>query len=593
MSHPGRRRGSSAIATLLVAAACAGPHLALRAARPSLYSDDVARIEMLQTLGPGKLLGRPFNEHLAPGFDLVTLAAWQAAGERLASARWSFTLAALLPSVLAALVLGRIAARETGSQPAGLAAVALFSLSSIDLETFWWYSASSFTWALLGSLLAWWGVMRGGRLGGALALTASAAAPAFSGIGLLAGPVAAVRGLGGHRHSRQRWRLAAACGAGTLVYLVAAAGAGHNKIVAASVERNLSLGSGLASVARAPWVRLVPGVLRLDGPALEDGLPTGLAGGLSLATLAGLVFLSRRSPRRGAVLASLAMIVGGYGLAYTIRADLSGGAEAMRRIQRYHLFPHAGLVLLLALGLDSLFRRGRAWKRVRPRLAPALAVVLLLVHLGRMRDFSRFYAFTGQPELLAALDLLAEQCRAEGITREQALAALSPLRVPWTPVEGLAPLRMLARCARSPGMSDHAAREWLDGEFLQRPKLLALHGGMDASSRVRDGRAASHSDAPVLTAAPGGAWFREFRLRDQEIELSLPRISPRQTLELWWADAGEKWSVVRSVWLRAGAGADQSLPVAELPHWTAPRDRRLRWVVRGPAAGGDEPTRVR
>ena len=53
---------------------------------PVSISDDVTRIEHLQTMPLGELLFRPFNEHVAPVFELVSWVTWQLAGRRLSHA---------------------------------------------------------------------------------------------------------------------------------------------------------------------------------------------------------------------------------------------------------------------------------------------------------------------------------------------------------------------------------------------------------------------------------------------------------------------------------------------------------------------------
>ena len=158
---PVRGWGRASIALMAVSflAICLSPHVG-RLSDPSLFSDDVTRIERLQTMPLGNLLFRPFNEHIAPVFELVSWVTWQLAGRRLAPAPAAFTAAALVPFLLCLVALGRLVRRESGSSTAALAAVAAFSLSAVHIEAAWWYSASSFTWAMLGTLLAWLCVLR-------------------------------------------------------------------------------------------------------------------------------------------------------------------------------------------------------------------------------------------------------------------------------------------------------------------------------------------------------------------------------------------------------------------------------------------------
>src|SRR5690606_7430477 len=119
----GRVAATAALAATF-AALCLAPHAA-RLARPSLYADDVARVEQLQVMSPRAMLRRPFNEHLAPSFEVVSLATWHAAGRSLAAAPRTFTIAGLLPMPLILALLGVAVRRESRSTTAALGAVAL------------------------------------------------------------------------------------------------------------------------------------------------------------------------------------------------------------------------------------------------------------------------------------------------------------------------------------------------------------------------------------------------------------------------------------------------------------------------------------
>ena len=171
MSHtavsPGRRWARAVVLATFVGL-CLYPHIQ-RLDRPSLFADDVARVEQLQVMPPRAMIWRPFNEHLAPAFEVVSLTVWHLSGQRLAEAARAFTMASLLPLPLILIALGLLVRRETGSTTAALASLAVFALSPLPLETFWWYSASSFAWALLLTLVAWLGVIRGDARGRVLA----------------------------------------------------------------------------------------------------------------------------------------------------------------------------------------------------------------------------------------------------------------------------------------------------------------------------------------------------------------------------------------------------------------------------------------
>lgn len=428
--------------TLLVAGLCLAPHL-LRLTHPSLYADDLVRVADLRTQSLAALLTRPFNEHIAPVFETVSWLSWQAAGRRLTRSPWSFTVASFVPGVLCAVVLARLVWLETGSNAAALVALVLFTLPGRFLEVFWWYSASSFAWALLFTLLAWLAVRSQSRLGPFAAALAALAAPSCSAIGLLAGPTAASRFLADSARSGPiKWksRLAGLIPlAGTGLYLALAAGLRYGAIVTESVARQGDLAQGLLTASRAPLAALLPGLLGYNvldgtsvwGPAFSFALVFGA-----------LVWAGRDPDARPVVLAGLVLAVGGYAITHGLRTTLLGGPVATLRVQRYHLFPLVGLILIASRAAAPILRRIPAERSVLPAIA--LAVLLLAVNFPAMKGTARFFRFKDQHAFLEAVEHLDAIKEREGTTRAQALEALGrPPQPRWAPIPELNPLVLL------------------------------------------------------------------------------------------------------------------------------------------------------
>jgi hypothetical protein len=612
---PVRGWGRASIALMAVSflAICLSPHVG-RLSDPSLFSDDVTRIERLQTMPLGTLLFRPFNEHIAPVFELVSWVTWQLAGRRLTHAPAAFTAAALVPFLLCLVALGRLVRRESGSSTAALAAVAAFSLSAVHIEAAWWYSASSFTWAMLGTLLAWLCVLRSlslksnaqpvGSIGWWMAAALAAlAAPACSAIGLLAGPVAALRAVQDSHRPGRRW--ACAVGliplAGTVLYLVIASQVRYFAILTHSVDRNLDIRTGSICTLRAPFDVLAAGLIGLDNADRWQG------GGLDLVLgallLIGALAWGLRSPLRPLLLGGLALMLGGYALTYGVRNFF--GPHWLMEVQRYHLFPQLGFVLVLV----GVSRPGLARFDVRPRstllFATVLAFLLLAAHRPMMRMRARAYRFPDQARTLKALDRLEGLCREYCITRRQALAALDPIRPSWFPHDSNA-LTMLAASVPTSGLPDDRVRPTLLAA-LALSEREALCGGMDASPYLRPASESSRADTMavgrfvgafgVCQIGPGdrflarGPAYLEFQMSDSTHRdsiadarmLCVPGFDPEGKIEVWWTGEGARWSETRSVrWqpVSEGPTGQWAIPLDRLPHWSPSRASRIRVVVR-------------
>ncbi len=604
------RPGRMALLVLLglgFVALCVRPYVGWLAF-PSLYHDDFMRVWSLRNTPIRQALFRPFNEHMAPLFETLSYLAWLASGRDLGSIAVGFMAASFAGLAASVGMVWALIRRESGSSTAALVGVALFCLSSASAETVLWYSACSFQWAAAGMLLAWFaaasavGATSGGRQRAWLlvAAVASIAAPAFSAIGILAAPLAVLRILVAHDRAAPVGRTAlrsAWPALGLVAYLGICATFRYERVLADSLHRNLDLGSGLWATARAPGFVLLPALAGLRSQAFA--MPGWVALAATLGLFFGSLVLARDPRRRPLILGGLALIAGGYSLAYGARARR--GDLWLFEITRYHLFPQIGLVCMIAGAAGPTLRR--LDRRPARGLAAALSIALLLawVQYPGMRDAAKgTFRFPEQPRLIAAARSLEAVAVRERIPLDQLFRTIEPIQPRWAPHPwAFHPILFLVAVPpTAPRLTDFAAREAIIAG-LSGDEREMVFGSMDAG-RHRLPIAEVELDHPAGTArlvatsriagdraARVGSYF-EYRVdpgADAARSLCLPRLEAAGPVEIWWAGEAEAWSPNRSVRWRTEPHAESTewaLPIEAFPHWRRGSVRKLRIVAREP-----------
>lgn len=612
-TRPDDRRGRilCVVLTLLFGLIVVEP-LRMRFRAPSIYADDVVRIAQVRTMPLSEMAVRPFNEHLAPLFELVTWTVWTLSGGRLTHAPLGFTLASLLPFALCEIALVLLVRRETLSWTAAMVGVAVFGLSWLPIETAWWYSASSFTWSLLGVLIAWNAALRPGWRGTAVSLLAALAAPAFSMIGILAGPIATFRAIVGLK-SAERGPLSVARAAmplvGTSAFLLLVSLFGHREALEGSVRRNFRIWEAVGPTLRAPITVLLPGVAGVKN--LDTVIPHVAACIICLAVSAVLLFLVvRRGIHAGLVVGGMGLIVLGYGLTYGAR----GGAVNLLNVQRYHLFPQVGLAMIVAAFVARFGNRFEHRPVARISLCMLVALGLLFVHRAELKGRARFLRFNGQAATLAAMEHVESLCESFGVGRDQALRELAPVRNRWFDFD-LNALTMIAPSRESRVVRGEDIRPAILGGLTQLERE-ALWGGMDAtpytfaSSSTETGAEPCLSQArlerayriqrpvngEVSTSLPNGLSYLEFVTELSGPKGARPRLLRLEglqtsgTVEVWWCPRSGRWTESRSFRLDPTGGDRKSKAVSisldALPHWDSTRIDRLQIRFQGPGRVG-------
>jgi hypothetical protein len=592
------------VLALAYVTACIYPHL-LRLRHPSLFCDDVVRIELQRTLPLSERLFRPFNEHVAPAFELVTWATWAIAGKRLTHAPLTFTLASLLPFVLCLAVLGILVWQESGSRVAALSAMAMLSISALYVEVAWWYSASTFTWALLATLLAWL-FARLARVNGGWkwwlgSVMASALAPACSAIGFLAAPVAALRAFTEPECPnlrRSRW-LPLVPLLGVAFYFGVCAPFRVHGVLAQGVQASSNRWLGIVAALRAPVDVLIPRMVGIRD--LDLRMPRGLDLLAFLVLLVVVLAWSLRSRLRPVILGGVFLVLGGYSLIYPFRH--TEGAHSLLQVQRYHLFPQVGLILVVSSWLGPRLRRLDDSLIAAAAVPTGLALLFLTIHWSPLKGQARYLRFPEQTATLAALERLEAFCKPLGVTRSQALAALDPLQPRWFPFPELNALAMLGPGASQSRLPQPLVRSALLSA-LSPTEREAICGGMDASRYVSAAHDPStlelvaearptamfrvHQASAGLLVGEGGSAFREFEFPASADRGSRLRL-PIGVSEVWWTDSDGRWTESRSAHWPADLLGGAQVPVLaldSLPHCRPEDVRGIRLFYKnaGPIA---------
>jgi hypothetical protein len=308
------------------------------------------------------------------------------------------------------------------------------------------------------------------------------------------------------------------------------------------------------------------------------------------------------------ILSGLALIVGGYVLAFAARLDWGPGLVL---VQRYELVPLVGFSLLLAIAARPWLARCET----RPGLVPAALVVLtgslFVLHAPEIIAQARQYRFPDQVRTLAALDRLAAVCRAKGVTREQAILTLNAFRPKWAYGDphslGINPLLMLPETAvrsKVPNAEVRATvwaaltpsdRATLSAGLIASQWLVPL-GGVGETETLAVGQLVRWAQViPQGNERFVTNWrpsFLEYELPAATGPASgppprflyVPGTLPGNVGEVWWSE-GDDWHETQSlVWFTdPKAGQAQALRLDQLPQGDWAGVRRIRLVFRMPS----------
>jgi hypothetical protein len=422
--------------------------LFVRIRQPTILGDDVVRIADLIRFPFRELVFLPFSEHVAPCFQLVSWLVWQLIGHDVRLAPVGFTAASVVAWALVLFLLGVFLVRETGSRTASLVALALVAQSPLVLETAWWYSSSSFSWAVAGILIV---VLGAGSLArrpcAALCWIAigSALAPAGTTLGIMAAPLAIARTVLLRGVSRLT-KLAAVAVAliGLLAYEEVCNLAGDVPLGSArmkKVDMHDPL-AGLGYAVSVPGRVLLPSTIGIPASLLVEPQSPALVSGAAICALAAIASLAayrRAGWNRRLILFGCICIYINYILIYCSRAGFvkSGlWTEAQLLYEwggRYHILPLVGLAAVIAAVLARwpLLERCDRQRGLPAAIGAAVGLLFLIVQTGERKQKDWMLNQPDQRGTLAVLYRVGEVARAEGITRAQLQRIVEPAWRAW------------------------------------------------------------------------------------------------------------------------------------------------------------------
>ena len=457
-------------------------------------------------------------------------------------------------------------------------------------------------------------------------------APAFTSLGVLAAPLAILRGLMEPGSSRLKRLFLVVAAMGGLAAYVGICKLAGTDILATARQNNGHKTDALAGLAYSvsvpgrllwPVTAGVPASWAVKAVPAWAGWVAGLLALLGTITLA--VWRSAAWNRR-LMLIGAAMIYFGYLLTYTARAGLvRQGLWTEAQLlyvfaTRYHVLPVVGASAIIAALLASWPLIQRCDRRHRRcfLVATVIGLVALLVERQEVASWAWMLRDHGQKETLELLHKVGRIARSERISREQLVRIVGPVFRTWnSSVDGPSAFALTQLMTEAPeqvgrALTDETARACLKGRLTQEERLLLGSGTCVSLNPARPGPGAQTLAVAQRVKIRGAREQKpgEYRLRqwpayiefafDSKLNgryLVFPDLHADQDLVVLWCDDSGRWRPGQNVrWLRSPeTGTPVVIDLERLIHWQGgPLSRvRVRFTRTGQVALREPPRLVR
>ena len=404
----------------------------------TILGDDVIRIVDAKTLPLKTQLFRPFSEHIAPSFELLTAISIRTFGNHLNLTAFLLTMIAIGCWLLFLIPVAMWTRRVTSSDHIACLTFILTGISTACLEIPWWFSAATYSLSAgfiflvmyeneTKELLKWNHYLR-------IAIF-TALAMSFSALGLLAVVIAG--GISVLRNGIQSRSIKSifASVSGLLIYWLVCRWLGGD-LLSSAVDNNRNMTDiiqGLFYAFSVPGNVTLPLFFGLDARFVTNHFSFAIGIPTTIILILSITFALRNNPLKWPL---IVLILGPCLVLYPTRAGLvsSGRWQEPDFIyfwtSRYHLFS----IVAFSVGFSTIIINLLKYISSDKYKYTFLLIFLAVFSFFQQKNMQYWSWMMDQPDqyrTLAALDRLRQSAQQEGINQSDLLKIFPPVRRGW------------------------------------------------------------------------------------------------------------------------------------------------------------------